>query len=192
MLVPLFFQKAWIYTSFFILGDKENEKYCTDRHAASGKSTIGVLLAKTIGVGFLDTDLILQQREGKRLQEIIDGHGLPYFLCVEEHAIQSIDCRNTVIATGGSAVYSENAMRHLHLSSILIYLKLPYEEIEKRLDNIKTRGVAMAKGESLYDLYQQRTPLYEKWADITVDMAGMTAEQAVEAILKAIDAEKRE
>lgn len=159
---------------------------------ACGKSTIGVILAKTMGIGFLDTDLLLQQREGKRLQEIIDGHGLPYFLRVEAHAIGSIDCRNTVIATGGSAVYSENAMRHLHLSSILLYLKLPYEEIEKRLDNIKTRGVAMANGESLYDLYQERTPLYEKWADITVDMAGMTAEQAVEAILKAIGAEKRE
>ena len=74
---------------------------------ACGKSTIGVILAKTMGVGFLDTDLLLQQREGKRLQEIIDGHGLPYFLRVESHAIQSIDCRDTVIATGGSAVYSE-------------------------------------------------------------------------------------
>ena len=90
---------------------------------ACGKSTIGVILAKTMGIGFLDTDLLLQQREGKRLQEIIDGHGLPYFLRVESHAIQSIDCRDTVIATGGSAVYSEIAMRHLHLSSILIYLQ---------------------------------------------------------------------
>ena len=153
---------------------------------ACGKSTIGVILAKTMGVGFLDTDLLLQQREGKRLQEIIDGHGLPYFLRVESHAIQSIYCRDTVIATGGSAVYSEIAMRHLHLSSILIYLQLPYEEIEHRLDNIKTRGVAMEKGESLYSLYQERAPLYEKWADLIIDAAGQTAEQTVEAILEAI------
>ena len=144
---------------------------------ACGKSTIGVILAKTMGVGFLDTDLLLQQR---------DGHGLPYFLRVESHAIQSIDCRDTVIATGGSAVYSEIAMRHLHLSSILIYLQLPYEEIEHRLDNIKTRGVAMEKGESLYSLYQERAPLYEKWADLIIDAAGQTAEQTVEAILEAI------
>ena len=168
------------------VGGSKNEKYCTDRHAACGKSTIGVILAKTMGVGFLDTDLLLQQREGKRLQEIIDGHGLPYFLRVESHAIQSIDCRDTVIATGGSAVYSEIAMRHLHLSSILIYLQLPYEEIEHRLDNIKTRGVAMEKGESLYSLYQERAPLYEKWADLIIDAAGQTAEQTVEAILEAI------
>ncbi|HIT53182.1 MAG TPA: shikimate kinase [Candidatus Fimivicinus intestinavium] len=159
---------------------------------ACGKSTVGVILAKTIGAGFLDTDLLLQQREGKRLQEIIDGHGLPYFLRVEEHAIGSVDCRDTVIATGGSAVYSENAMRHLHLNGILIYLKLPYQEVEARLNNIKTRGVAMAKGESLYDLYCERMPLYEKWADITVDTAGLTAEQTVEAILKSLDAGKNE
>lgn len=156
---------------------------------ACGKSTIGVILAKTIGVGFLDTDLLLQQREGKRLQEIIDGHGLPYFLRVEEHAIRSIDCRNAVIATGGSAVYRENAMRHLRLNGVILYLKLPYAEIEKRLDNIKTRGVAMAKGESLLALYQEREALYNQWADITVDTAGMTAEQAVGAILRALGAE---
>lgn len=159
---------------------------------ACGKSTIGVILAKTLGVGFLDTDLLLQQREGKRLQEIIDGHGLSYFLRVEEHAIRSVDCRSTVIATGGSAVYSENAMHHLHLSSILIYLKLPYAEIEKRLQNITTRGVAMAKGESLYALYQERRPLYEKWADLTINAAGMTAEQVVEAILEALGAGRSE
>ncbi len=159
---------------------------------ACGKSTIGVILAKTVGVGFLDTDLLLQQREGKRLQEIIDGHGLPYFLRVEEHAIRSVTCRDTVIATGGSAVYSENAMRHLRRNGILIYLKLPYEEVESRLNNIKTRGVAMAKGESLYDLYQERMPLYEKWADITVNAAGLTAEQTVEAILNILGSDKKE
>ena len=179
MLAPLFFSKNRIDTSFLHVGGSKNEKYCTDRHAC-------IILAKTMGVGFLDTDLLLQQREGKRLQEIIDGHGLPYFLRVESHAIQSIDCRDTVIATGGSAVYSEIAMRHLHLSSILIYLQLPYEEIEHRLDNIKTRGVAMEKGESLYSLYQERAPLYEKWADLIIDAAGQTAEQTVEAILEAI------
>lgn len=156
---------------------------------ACGKSTIGVILAKTMGIGFLDTDLLLQQREGKRLQEIIDGHGLPHFLRVESHAIQSIDCRNAVIATGGSAVYSENAMRHLKRNGILIYLELPYEEIEKRLNNIKTRGIAMAKGESLFALYQERKSLYDRWADLTIDTAGMTAEQTVEAILAAIGAE---
>lgn len=168
------------------VGGSKNENIVLIGMPACGKSTIGVILAKTMGVGFLDTDLLLQQREGKRLQEIIDGHGLPYFLRVESHAIQSIDCRDTVIATGGSAVYSEIAMRHLHLSSILIYLQLPYEEIEHRLDNIKTRGVAMEKGESLYSLYQERAPLYEKWADLIIDAAGQTAEQTVEAILEAI------
>jgi shikimate kinase len=150
---------------------------------ACGKSTVGVILAKTMGKDFCDTDLVLQKMLGKTLQQEIDGEGLSAFLKQEEKAVLSVDVHNSVIATGGSVVFSDKAMKHLKKSGKAVYLSIPFEEIERRLINIKTRGVAKSKDESLYDVYKARVPLYEKYADIKIDCAGLSAEQTVEKIL---------
>jgi len=150
---------------------------------ASGKSTVGVILAKTLGKDYLDTDLLIQKKEGELLQTLIDREGMEAFLKAEERALLSIDAENTVIATGGSAVYSESAMKHLAQSGDIVYLELPLETIAERLDNINTRGIAMKKGETLESLYQKRIPLYEKYGDILIHSQGKTVEQTVEAII---------
>lgn len=140
--------------------------------AGCGKSTVGVLLAKALGFEFIDSDLIIQKREGKLLQEIINTDGLDYFNRAEELAICSINAENAVIATGGSAVYSEKAMEHLKKNGICVWLKLPYEEIVRRISNISTRGIVMAPGKTLYDIFCEREPLYNSFADITVECEG--------------------
>lgn len=150
----------------------------------AGKSTIGVLLAKALGMSFIDTDLVIQEREGKLLQEIIDLYGLDEFLKKEENAIVSLNCKSTVIATGGSVVYSEKAMNHLKQNAIVIYLKIEYKEIERRIKNISTRGIAMNKGQSLLDLYNERIPLYERYADIVIDCSGKGMEKIIQEIIK--------
>lgn len=137
--------------------------------AGCGKSTTGVLLAKSLGIGFLDTDLIIQQRENMKLQEIINKKGLEYFKKAEETALLSVNTKNTVIATGGSAVYYDDAMKHLKENGICVWLSLPFCEIEHRIKNIKTRGIAIGPGKTLYDVYNERQPLYKKYADIIVD-----------------------
>ncbi len=153
---------------------------------ACGKSTIGVLLAKTLGRQFIDTDLLIQSREGQLLQDIIDQKGLKAFLSAEERAILELDCTGAVIATGGSVVYSPAAMAHLKSMGITIYLELPYSEIERRLTNIKTRGVAMGKDETLHELYAERAPLYQHYADKTLHCVGLEMEQIVARIAKLI------
>lgn len=140
--------------------------------AGCGKSTVGVLLAKTLGYEFIDTDLVIQKNEGRLLQEIIDTDGIEYFGKAEENAICGLNTENAVIATGGSAVYSEKAMKHLKSNGICVWLKLPFEEIERRINNIATRGIVMAPGATLYDVFSARQPLYEKYADITADRIG--------------------
>ncbi len=135
----------------------------------AGKSTIGVILAKTLGMKFFDTDIAIQENTGRLLQNIIDKDGPNAFLKIEEEAILAIHRKNTVIATGGSVVFSGNAMDHLKSDGIVIYLKIPFEEMEKRLNNITTRGIVLFFGQSLHDMYNLRVPLYEKYADITVD-----------------------
>ncbi len=147
---------------------------------AVGKSTIGVLAAKTLGFAFVDTDLIIQRQTGKLLQDIIDDSGLDAFLAAEERAICSVgDTSDTVIATGGSAVYSRKAMLHLKEHGTVYYLSLPTQELEKRLSNIKTRGIAMRPGDSIEDVFRRRAELYEEYADITLDCFGKTAEESV-------------
>ncbi len=153
---------------------------------ACGKSTVGVLLAKALEYSFIDSDLVIQKRAKMGLQKIIDSKGLEHFLREEEEAICSISEDGAVIATGGSAVYSENAMKHLKENGIVIYIRLPFEEIEKRLVNIKTRGVAMSKDTTLSTLFKERTPLYERSADIIIDSLNMTLEETVESIVKMI------
>ena len=152
----------------------------------AGKSTVGVLLAKTLGYAFLDTDLVIQQREGALLQSLVDSLGVEAFLDVEADAICSVECRGTVIAPGGSAVCRERAMEHLRALGRVLYLRVPLPELERRIDNITTRGIAMAPGQTLADLYAYRTPLYEGCADLTVDTAGQTLEESVSAVLRAL------
>ena len=150
---------------------------------ACGKSTIGVLLAKSLGFRFVDTDLIIQQDTGRLLQEIIDDEGLDAFCIAEERAICSVnESENTVIATGGSAVYSRTAMLHLKEIGLVYYLSLPVPEVEKRLYNIKSRGIAMRKGDTISDVFERRRRLYEEYADITIDCLGKSLEETVSEI----------
>jgi len=152
--------------------------------AGSGKSTLGVLLAKALGIPFVDTDLILQERESNLLQNIINQYGIEEFLRKEEKALLTLDVDETVIATGGSAVYSPQAMQYLKENGTIVYLKVNYNEIEKRIRNITTRGIAIEKGKTLRDIYDERIPLYEKYADIVVDSQGKDFEESLEGILK--------
>lgn len=150
----------------------------------SGKSTVGVLLAKTLGYRFLDADLLIQQREGTLLQDILDQRGVEGFLDVEEKVICSLDCTGTVIAPGGSAVCREQAALHLKELGLVVYLHVPLAELERRISNITTRGIAMAPGQTLGDVYAIREPLYRKYADLTVDVTGQnTLEDTVAAVL---------
>ena len=150
---------------------------------ASGKSSVGVILAKLIGYDFIDTDILIQRSEKKRLAEIIRDVGVDGFLEVEARVNGSVEADHCVIATGGSAVYSEEAMRHLKKIGHIMYLKVDYETIRKRLGNIRQRGVALREGQTLRDLYDERVVLYEKYADTVVEEKG-EVEDVVVAILK--------
>lgn len=153
----------------------------------AGKSTLGVILAKMLGMHFVDTDILIQETEGSLLQNIIDEKGNDYFRRLEEKVLLKMDVENTVIATGGSAVYYEKAIQHFKQNGIVIYIDVKFEEIESRLDNISTRGITLAKGETIKDLYDSRVPLYEKYADITLKSEGMTADESVIALAKALE-----
>ncbi|MCI9559751.1 MAG: shikimate kinase [Lachnospiraceae bacterium] len=135
---------------------------------ASGKSTVGVLLAKRLGFSFLDVDLMIQEKTGKLLKEIIAQEGMEGFLRVEERINQTIQTVHTVIAPGGSVIYGPKAMKHLKDISQIVYLKLSYEEVVRRLGDLTDRGVAVREGMTLRDLYQERVPLYESYADLTI------------------------
>lgn len=139
---------------------------------ASGKSTVGVLLAKRLGYSFADVDLIIQETTGKLLKEIIADSGLDGFIAIEDRINSELALERSVIAPGGSVVYGERAMAHLREISTLVYLKLPYEEVSRRLGDLTDRGVAVKEGMTLRDIYDERVPLYEKYADITVEAAG--------------------
>ena len=152
-----------------------------------GKSTVGVILAKTLGLGFVDTDLIIQQQRKNTLQNLIDAYGLDKFRGFEEQALLSVPYKSdTVIATGGSAVFCPEGMAFLRENGVCLYLDLPLEELERRLTNITTRGIACRKGESLGDIFSEREPLYRKYADIMLNCVGLTTEQTVESITKKI------
>ncbi|MCH5325376.1 MAG: shikimate kinase [Eubacterium sp.] len=149
----------------------------------AGKSTVGVLLAKSMAYDFCDTDLVIQKQQGRTLQEIIDSDGLDGFLKAEEDALLSVEVHNTVIATGGSAVFSEAGMSKLKENGVCVYLKVPTDELVRRLTNIKTRGIACKKGETVADILLERAPYYEKYADVTVECAEH-AEDTVEMIIR--------
>lgn len=152
---------------------------------ASGKSTVGVILAKVLGYGFIDTDILIQRAEKKRLAQIINEVGVDGFLEVENRVNASVEADHCVIATGGSAVYGEDAMRHFKEIGHIMYLKTDFETIRKRLGNIRQRGVALREGQTLRDLYDERTVLYEKYADTVIEESG-DAEDVVVSILKVI------
>lgn len=150
----------------------------------AGKSTIGVVLAKKLGLRFLDSDLVIQDRCGMLLHEIMEEKGLEGFKEIENQVNASLDVTNCVIATGGSAVYGKNAMTHLKEIGTVVYLKLSYEEISNRLGDLHERGVALKPGQSLLSLYNERIPLYEEYADIVVDCDGLMLREAVEYIVR--------
>ncbi len=134
----------------------------------SGKSTVGVVLAKNLGYHFIDSDLLIQEREHRLLSEIIEQEGLDRFNEIEEEVNASIEADRCVIATGGSAVYGPKAMEHLRSIGTVVYLEVSYEETADRLGDLAKRGVSIRKGQTLKDLYDERVPLYEKYAHITV------------------------
>lgn len=151
----------------------------------SGKSTCGVVAAKMMLKNFFDTDLLIQNMEGEILQDIIDKKGIEYFEKAEESAILSLDIQGTVIATGGSVIYSEKSMEHLKKLGKIIYLHLDYEHMCKRIKNLSTRGVVMKNGNSLKDMYDERLPLYKRWADVTIDCNDNTVELTAQQIKNA-------
>ena len=155
---------------------------------ASGKSTVGVILAKVIGYDFIDSDLLIQKREGMRLSEIIEKKGIDGFLAVENAVNASVEASRSVIATGGSAVYGEEAMRHLREIGAVIYLQVDYEVIARRLHNIRQRGVALREGQTLRDLYDERCVLYEKYADLIVREGSGEIEEVVARIIRTLQA----
>ncbi len=151
---------------------------------AVGKSTIGVLLAKATSRDFIDTDVFIQAKEGSSLQDIINRQGLKEFCRIEEHHVLTLSCQGKVIATGGSVVYSDAAMNHLMSCGFMIHLDLDLPAIKKRLTDQDSRGLVMTPGKTLDLLYEERLPLYQKYADVTVVCAGKTHERIVEEILQ--------
>lgn len=147
-----------------------------------GKSTIGVILAKILGYRFIDTDIIIQQEESRLLKDIIQSEGIDGFIELENRICSNINAEKCVIATGGSAVYGEEAMAHFKDIGIVIYLKLDYRKLKYRLGNIRNRGVVIRKGQRLSDLYNERVKLYEKYADIVIDENGCGIEKTINKI----------
>ena len=149
----------------------------------AGKSTVGVLLAKKIGADFTDTDLLIQKKHKKLLQQIVDELGFEAFVKDEGETIMTVSPEFSVIATGGSAVYNDEAMKYLKSISKVIYLKLSFESMMSRINNVATRGIVLKDGQSMETLFNERIPLYEKYADITIDCNGKNAEEVLTEIL---------
>lgn len=152
-----------------------------------GKSSMGVVLAKVLGYEFLDSDLVIQKQENSLLKDLIEKYGNDGFLKIENRVNAALDVSKTVIATGGSVIYGEEAMYHLKKISNVIYLKADYETISHRVSNLVGRGVAIQEGQTLFDLYQERAPLYMRYADIIVDMCGLSIEESVKAVLEGLE-----
>lgn len=152
----------------------------------AGKSTLGVLLAKALGMFFVDSDIIIQQKTKRLLQDIIDNDGIEEFLKIEEEVLLSLDIENTVLATGGSAIYSEKAMNFFKENGAVVYLHVDFSEIEKRVTNITTRGIVLKNGKNLSDAFSERKPLYDKYADIIVDCTGSSIEESIRKITEEI------
>ena len=152
----------------------------------TGKSTVGVLVAKSLLMDFVDTDLLIQKEYSCSLCDIIEKEGIDSFIDIENRVIAKTQFTSSVIATGGSAVYGKEAMEKLSENGIVVYIKTPLRELEKRLKNIHTRGVAMKKGTTVAELMAEREPLYERYAHITADCEGLTAEECVQKIVDSV------
>ncbi|MDF2803930.1 MAG: hypothetical protein K0S61_3833 [Anaerocolumna sp.] len=150
---------------------------------SAGKSTIGIILAKVIGYSFIDSDVLIQEQEKKLLKDIIEEKGIDGFLAIENDINRNIKASHTVIATGGSVIYGTEAMNHFREEDIVIYIKLGYETISNRLGNIRQRGVVLKNGHSLLDLYNERCPLYERYAHIIIDAENLNPEELMEQIV---------
>ena len=154
----------------------------------SGKSTMGVILAKILGYRFLDADIVIQEKEGKKLSQIIEEEGVDGFIEIENRINAGIETEKTVIATGGSVVYGKEAMDHYKNIGKVVYLKVDMDTLTKRLHNAKQRGVVMREGQSLVSLYNERSALYEKYADITIEEKDFTMEEVIDITLEALRA----
>lgn len=150
----------------------------------AGKSTVGVVLAKHLGCRFVDSDLVIQEKYGKLLHELIEEHGVEGFWKIENEVNASLALEESVIATGGSVIYGKEAMEHLRLIGQVVYLKLPYEEVADRLGDLNARGVTLMPGQTLRDLYEERTPPYEKYAHVTIDCSGKVLRDVVMEIAR--------
>ena len=153
----------------------------------AGKSTIGVVLAKALCCDFVDCDLVIQGQEGRPLSRILDSEGVEGFLQVENRVLSGLEFpRQCVVATGGSAVYGTEAMAHLKENGVAVYIRLAYDSVAERLGDLHERGVALRAGQDLKAAYAERCPLYERYADVTVDADGMTIAQTLAAVLNAL------
>ncbi len=150
---------------------------------AVGKSSVGVIAAKQLGYGFLDTDLLIQEKEGRLLKDIIGEKGIEGFLRVEDRVNANVNTRKTIISPGGSVIYCENAMKHYKEIGKIVYLQASFETINKRLKDAKNRGVVLRKGQTLRELYDERVRLFEKYADITICEDGQSLEDTVNSVL---------
>ncbi len=147
-----------------------------------GKSTVGVLLAKALSMPFVDTDILIQAAEGRRLQDILDSDGIPAFRAIEERYILDLMFENHVIATGGSVVYSDLAMEHLKSMGTVVSLDLPCESLLSRIENLDSRGVVLPGSQTFCEMYDERFPLYNRWADCTIHCSGLSHEQVVRLV----------
>lgn len=154
---------------------------------AVGKSTVGVVVAKRLGYKFIDTDLLIQEQEGKLLREIIAEKGTDGFLQVEDQVNAGVDASQAVISPGGSVVYCENAMKHYQEIGTIVYLQASYTTISRRLRNAKKRGVVLRDGQTLKDLYDERVKLFEKYAQVTVCEDGLEIEETIEKVLNTLE-----
>lgn len=154
---------------------------------ASGKSTVGVVVAKRLGYKFVDTDLVIQEMEKRLLKEIIAEEGNEGFLRIEDRVNAEIQEERAVISPGGSVVYCENAMRHYKETGMIVYLHTSYETISNRLHNAKNRGVVLKDGQTLKDLYEERTALFERYADLTISEEGRDLEETIEEVLRVLE-----
>lgn len=153
----------------------------------AGKSTIGVVLAKIMRKDFCDTDLLIQKSTGRALQDIIDKDGVEAFLDIEKDIVMNMSEQNCVIATGGSVVLREDAVNHLKKLGTVIYLRASFDALEKRIHNMDTRGIAFKGGQTLFDIYKDRTPIYEKYADIVVDCDNLDCNSVCEKIIEEVN-----
>jgi shikimate kinase len=155
---------------------------------ASGKSTVGVVVAKRLGLGFVDTDLLIQAQEKKLLKEIIAEVGNEGFLAIENQVNRDLQVENSVISPGGSVVYCEEAMNHFKEIGTVVYLKVPFETINSRISSAKNRGVVLKEGQTLKDLYDERTKLFEKYADCVISEEGIDLEETIDRVLELFEA----